>query len=139
MLLLNKNKIRTEHYFICISIHLMLLLNKKTSNALRKTSKHFNTSNVTIKHQAEKIHGTWGFYFNTSNVTIKQSCFITINRENSYFNTSNVTIKQSSHNIIQKLLLISIHLMLLLNTVVIVLDVLVKHFNTSNVTIKRNY
>ena len=96
----------------------MLLLNTKWNILVIYTDCNFNTSNVTIKHAQFEMTCIGEYHFNTSNVTIKQQLCETSYLCMFHFNTSNVTIKLGhiSEGFVS-FVVISIHLMLLLNLV----------------------
>ena len=114
----------------------MLLFNDSYLQIMEQ-SIYFNTSNVTI----QLFFWLWNIFpirnFNTSNVTIQLNSELTADSSNIYFNTSNVTIQPFWENKPPYIRKISIHLMLLFNSLVQQVQGLRHNFNTSNVTIQR--
>ena len=113
MLLFNLRNLQIQFHYLQISIHLMLLFNLKLSSNI-PISDDFNTSNVTI----QQLPSTFSFF-----------TYI-------YFNTSNVTIQHCLCCLLYCCIIISIHLMLLFNSISLSVVFIQSDFNTSNVTIQ---
>ena len=140
MLLFNNDGNITGAVIKRISIHLMLLFNAFIPVMLLVIT-YFNTSNVTIQPLLARIAASLFpisihlmllfnksnesqkgilLHFNTSNVTIQLHSSLCFPHLLQYFNTSNVTIQLAKINLGNFRSIISIHLMLLFNHIVLI-------------------